>query len=554
MQDWTLNAEELPDFTLQAAQTAKGMIGTPQKVSDGNKALVASPTGRTAWYINENGDQEPTRGFRQVPKCGPVAVGTSLTPHPSHLRQSDSQFVTPDQHPGAFIRARSGFGDTPVQYHHGTMTAPAAARRYNQREDYHDLDASGLPNTLDREKIVNGSDVRTTVMLRNLPNGITSDILKQILDLTSKGKYDFSYLRIDFSRSRNVGYAFVNFTNPIHIIEFYDNYNGNMWVNEIRGTRYRGYLRPRRAEISYATVQGVDCAIEKFRNSSVMDEYQGYRPKLWYTADDAPHPWMIGMEKPFPGVNNESKHQRSRNNATQIGLYAPQSRRINNGGQQRRSQYDRGTTAQVQEDMYYNQVPQMHAGYGYGQNYAFNNGPMPVPPPTQYPPMMPNVSGYDAYGNAIYNGAPMINGNGYGYGYGYVPFTDPFNNGHHVRPSVPPSRLRTISNGRLGGGQPNIILETRQHRSLSQAIRDNEQNYAEQAAYDAAQAARVAGEMSQHTSPGSQGYAYQNGAYTNAEGPRVFHGEENAQGNANTSAYHTNGQGSTNGHIMYQQH
>ena len=39
----------------------------------------------------------------------------------------------------------------------------------------------------------------------------------------------------------------------------------------------RGYLRPRGAEISYATVQGVDCAIEKFRNSSVMDEYPGDR-------------------------------------------------------------------------------------------------------------------------------------------------------------------------------------------------------------------------------------------------------------------------------------
>ena len=115
-------------------------------------------------------------------------------------------------------------------------------------------------------------------------------------------------------------------------------------------------------------------------------------------------------------------------------------------------------------------MPQMHAGYGYGQNYAFNNGPMPVAPPMQHPQVtMPNFSGHDAYGNPMYNGAAMINGNGYSYCYGHMPFTNPFNGGHPVHPSLPPqSRLRPISNGPLGGGQPRVILETRQHRSLSQ--------------------------------------------------------------------------------------
>jgi hypothetical protein len=34
------------------------------------------------------------------------------------------------------------------------------------------------------------------IMLRNIPNKITSQMLKDILDETSLGEYDFMYLRI----------------------------------------------------------------------------------------------------------------------------------------------------------------------------------------------------------------------------------------------------------------------------------------------------------------------------------------------------------------------
>ncbi|EEP78320.1 predicted protein [Uncinocarpus reesii 1704] len=66
-------------------------------------------------------------------------------------------------------------------------------------------------NYVDIEKIRLGLDVRTTIMLRNIPNKIDQMMLKDIVDETSFGKYDFMYLRIDFANNCNVGYAFINF-------------------------------------------------------------------------------------------------------------------------------------------------------------------------------------------------------------------------------------------------------------------------------------------------------------------------------------------------------
>jgi len=67
----------------------------------------------------------------------------------------------------------------------------------------HDYDLSPLggqrrenKNAVSVEKIRAGLDVRTTIMLRNIPNRIDQAMLKSIVDQTSHGKYDFMYLRI----------------------------------------------------------------------------------------------------------------------------------------------------------------------------------------------------------------------------------------------------------------------------------------------------------------------------------------------------------------------
>ncbi|KAI1947590.1 hypothetical protein LOZ12_003021 [Ophidiomyces ophidiicola] len=195
-------------------------------------------------------------------------------------------------------------------------------------------------NYVDIEKVRLGLDVRTTIMLRNIPNKIDQAMLKHIVDETSFGKYDFMYLRIDFANNCNVGYAFINFEDPIDIIDF---------ANARAGRTWNCFNSDKVAEISYATIQGRDCLVQKFRNSSVMLEHPSFRPKLFYTGMGP----LAGTEERFPGPDNPSKMRRSVENAEHVGLFAPRvGQQYRDEQRRRRSQFDRGTTAAERENFW----------------------------------------------------------------------------------------------------------------------------------------------------------------------------------------------------------
>ncbi|PMD43807.1 hypothetical protein L207DRAFT_631842 [Hyaloscypha variabilis F] len=197
---------------------------------------------------------------------------------------------------------------------------------------------NGNHNVVELDNIRFGVDVRTTVMLRNIPNKVTQVELKKYVDQSSFGRYDFMYLRIDFSNECNVGYAFINFVDPLDIISFVELRSGQKWED---------FRSDKRAEVSYATIQGRDCLIQKFRNSSVMLEPETARPKLFYTFDDP----MVGQEEPFPASDNHSKLNRSCQNAENVGLFAPSAgQHLRDEQRRRRSQFDRGTSLAEQEE------------------------------------------------------------------------------------------------------------------------------------------------------------------------------------------------------------
>ncbi|KAL2753826.1 hypothetical protein ACRALDRAFT_2054962 [Sodiomyces alcalophilus JCM 7366] len=230
-------------------------------------------------------------------------------------------------------------------------------------------------NHVDVNRICEGTDVRTTVkpapnsettpliMLRNIPNKVDQAMLKRIVDESSWGKYDFMYLRIDFANDCNVGYAFINFVDPLDIIDF---------VKTRGNQRWNCFKSDKVAEISYASgshehplyrchgsrltedriqaIQGKDCLVQKFRNSSVMLEPAHYRPKLFYTLN-GPMPRLAGREEPFPSPDNQSKMKRSCDNAEHVGLFTPNaSQYFRDEQRRRRSQYDRGTRLAALEE------------------------------------------------------------------------------------------------------------------------------------------------------------------------------------------------------------
>ncbi|KAK8117488.1 uncharacterized protein PG998_005769 [Apiospora kogelbergensis] len=217
-----------------------------------------------------------------------------------------------------------------------------------QRAPYHHGNTGSQHNHVDISRIREGIDVRTTIMLRNIPNKVDQAMLKRIVDESSWGKYDFMYLRIDFANDCNVGYAFINFVDPLDIIDF---------VRARGNQRWNCFKSDKVAEISYATIQGKDCLVQKFRNSSVMLEAAHYRPKLYYTIN-GPAPAQAGEEEPFPAPDNQSKMKRSCENAEHVGLFTPNAgQHYRDEQRRRRSQYDRGTRLAALEEFDYDTYP-----------------------------------------------------------------------------------------------------------------------------------------------------------------------------------------------------
>lgn len=143
---------------------------------------------------------------------------------------------------------------------------------------------------LDIDRIVRGEDKRTTLMIKNIPNKYTSKMLLAAIDERHKGTYDFIYLPIDFKNKCNVGYAFINMTDPSLIVPFYQTFNGKKWEK---------FNSEKVASLAYARIQGKAALIAHFQNSSLMNEDKRCRPILFHT--DGPN---AGDQVPFPVGTN----------------------------------------------------------------------------------------------------------------------------------------------------------------------------------------------------------------------------------------------------------
>eukprot|EP00933_Yihiella_yeosuensis_P035921 TRINITY_DN29595_c0_g1_i1.p1 TRINITY_DN29595_c0_g1~~TRINITY_DN29595_c0_g1_i1.p1 ORF type:complete len:389 (-),score=78.59 TRINITY_DN29595_c0_g1_i1:131-1297(-) len=132
----------------------------------------------------------------------------------------------------------------------------------------------------------------TTVMMRNIPNNYTRDMLLEMLDNEGfAGYYDFLYLPMDFGRNANLGYAFVNLVDAKTADHFWRVFDGfSRWALPTAKVCELGWSGPH---------QGLKAHIDRYRNSPVMhvsvpDEFK-------------PMVFSSGVRKEFPSPTRAVK-------------------------------------------------------------------------------------------------------------------------------------------------------------------------------------------------------------------------------------------------------
>ncbi|SGY61174.1 BQ5605_C007g04533 [Microbotryum silenes-dioicae] len=150
-------------------------------------------------------------------------------------------------------------------------------------------------NVIDLERIKRGLDLRTTLMLKNIPNKLKDVDVMKFIDESVGRCYQFLYIRLDWSSGCNVE----------DLARF---------VRARVGTRWN-------LANSDKICVGKAGLITHFRNSSVLDQDEDRRPKLFYSPG---HP-LAGRPEPFPACDDPVRRARSAANAMNVGLF-PSSR------------------------------------------------------------------------------------------------------------------------------------------------------------------------------------------------------------------------------------
>lgn len=125
-------------------------------------------------------------------------------------------------------------------------------------------DHSKSQNNIDLENIYLGNDDRTTLMIKNIPNKYTSQMVIDDLDTKDlNDTYDFFYMPRDKQHESNQGYAFINLLDPAYILAYNDEYSGKSWT--IGNSK-------KLVELKYAVYQGQNANYENFKNKKVYQQ------------------------------------------------------------------------------------------------------------------------------------------------------------------------------------------------------------------------------------------------------------------------------------------
>ena len=165
---------------------------------------------------------------------------------------------------------------------------PEVRSSKGMRKKNPETESSKVLYAINLEDILNKKDSRTTIMIKNIPNKYNQKMLLKKIDGNHKRLYDFFYLPIDFKNKCNVGYAFINFVNPLYILKFYEEFNAHKWEK---------FNSEKICQLTYARIQGKQALMIHFQSSSTMCQQDKKVRPLILSVQGAPAAEMAEFEK-----------------------------------------------------------------------------------------------------------------------------------------------------------------------------------------------------------------------------------------------------------------
>jgi hypothetical protein len=142
-------------------------------------------------------------------------------------------------------------------------------------------------NIINLENILRNRDKRTTLIIRNIPNKYTKTLLIKELNENFQNKYDIVYLPQDYINNSNLGFGFINFVNPLHIILFYQEFVNKKWNYfnskkrcNLAYSKYQGKNELIKYILTKLGISSLDNNSENIRKSFYIDNSKNLRAPI----------------------------------------------------------------------------------------------------------------------------------------------------------------------------------------------------------------------------------------------------------------------------------
>ena len=175
----------------------------------------------------------------------------------------------------------------------------------NKRKMFNPIpDSEKEKNIINLIDIIQNKDTRTTLMIKNIPNKYNISTFLEEINAYFKDTYDILYLPIDFINNCNLGFAFINFVEPLHIILFYELYRGKKW---------KKFNSEKICELLYAKYQGKKELIAHFEKGQILSfDSEDKKPLILPTPNplpkiNIPYYYLSFFNKLYPKVSYEIK-------------------------------------------------------------------------------------------------------------------------------------------------------------------------------------------------------------------------------------------------------